>query len=1042
MSAGSDVLPTVRWSKSGTLLIGNFAPASLESSHPPVAAREKVAAFDFDGTIAQTAGTHIFSKSADDWRFVFPNVPDVVRKAYSDGFRIIIFSNQKGLYEGKGSKLEIFKGKVQHVARAFNVPLLVFASTEGDVHRKPQNGMWEFFISNHVDAGVNIDISSSFFVGDAAGRPDRTVAGKFFKKDHSAADLKFARNIGLLFHLPEVYFKVDLDAAKHIPTSWEFDPTKYAVSPVSQGNGKSNFASLQPGIELVIFVGPPASGKTRFFKLHFLPHQYVHVNQDTLKDRKKCVAAARAALAAKSSVVIDNTNPTSAVRSEYIAVAKELGVSRIRAFVFNTPLEICEHNNMHRVEVTKAMPYPRARRERIPTMVFRKFFKDVEPPTANEGFIEIQRIEFSPEFADAEERRLWSRFYGSAWVFGPDFYNNTIDLFLEAWPEDTANYDQVTQVDRVAVDLGAMGYSGVIGLYVPDALYYTPKQCQSANSTCVEMWAYDPVYSPSNYQRLIDSLNLNLTIKFLGYGAQATMQAALDAGQNVLLYNWAPSAFIASNNVTKVLFAATDPAQYINLANNRASAYVTTDIPTIIIHKLATRKFMSDFPELQSFANQYQILDARLNDMLKSTVTENLNYSQAACKWVQNNRDIWEPWIPAIPKSVVTNYIYEDQVNGILSIPGLSTFLAIASLNIDGMVTDCTLPISGVSKAMFRFFLPSLILFYIILIYLGMRFFQGSGIIPPALAEKFTPYYMKGQSSTLICFRAAIVVLTLQCTEVLGNTVLRTSPTITCFGPEHRGAAAFAIIILFIFLIIVPIMIALILMKLAKSNNIKYDQEGISNIQKLFQCLYIVFKPEMYYMMPITIIEKGVTSILFTMLVKFDEMIQINIYIIFLGFICATRIYWQPYHNHLEAYLNREISLGILILISFRQYTDQYGVTQSALAQIGIVIFLPLVLHIIRWTISNFDKHQEVILDTLASKNLISKQAGSRHGSRNAIGEQSDSQNSLNKGKKKNMRGSIEKITSAQVKVARTTSMMGSQINPGEREPLNRTDAP
>ncbi|KAJ3380999.1 hypothetical protein HDU84_005418 [Entophlyctis sp. JEL0112] len=411
MSAGSDVLPTVRWSKSGTLLIGNFAPASLESSHPPVAAREKVAAFDFDGTIAQTAGTHIFSKSADDWRFVFPNVPDVVRKAYSDGFRIIIFSNQKGLYEGKGSKLEIFKGKVQHVARAFNVPLLVFASTEGDVHRKPQNGMWEFFISNHVDAGVNIDISSSFFVGDAAGRPDRTVAGKFFKKDHSAADLKFARNIGLLFHLPEVYFKVDLEAAKHIPTSWEFDPTKYAVTPVSQGNGKSNFASLQPGIELVIFVGPPASGKTRFFKLHFLPHQYVHVNQDTLKDRKKCVAAARAALAAKSSVVIDNTNPTSAVRSEYIAVAKELGVSRIRAFVFNTPLEICEHNNMHRVEVTKAMPDPRARRDRIPTMVFRKFFKDVEPPTANEGFIEIQLIEFSPEFADAEERRLWSRFY-------------------------------------------------------------------------------------------------------------------------------------------------------------------------------------------------------------------------------------------------------------------------------------------------------------------------------------------------------------------------------------------------------------------------------------------------------------------------------------------------------------------------------------------------------------------------------------------------------------------------------------------------------
>ncbi|KAI8609036.1 hypothetical protein BC830DRAFT_888370 [Chytriomyces sp. MP71] len=36
----------------------------------------------------------------------------------------------------------------------------------------------------------------------------------------------------------------------------------------------------------------------------------------------------------------------------------------------------------------------------------------------------------------------------------------------------------------------------------------------------------------------------------------------------------------------------------------------------------------------------------------------------------------------------VTYYIFENEVNGILSLPGLSTFLAIASLNIDGMVAD------------------------------------------------------------------------------------------------------------------------------------------------------------------------------------------------------------------------------------------------------------------------------------------------------------------------------------------------------------------
>ncbi|KAI9327797.1 hypothetical protein BDR26DRAFT_78939 [Obelidium mucronatum] len=59
---------------------------------------------------------------------------------------------------------------------------------------------------------------------------------------------------------------------------------------------------------------------------------------------------------------------------------------------------------------------------------------------------------------------------GGGYTIGPDFYGNAIDLFLEAWPEDQANYGQMTQVDRVAVDLGAIGYSGIIGLYVPTAL--------------------------------------------------------------------------------------------------------------------------------------------------------------------------------------------------------------------------------------------------------------------------------------------------------------------------------------------------------------------------------------------------------------------------------------------------------------------------------------------------------------------------------------------------------------------------------------------
>ena len=60
-------------------------------------------------------------------------------------------------------------------------------------------------------------------------------------------------------------------------------------------------ASSSP--ELVLFVGYPALGKSSFFRTHFAPASYVHINQDTLKTRDKCVKAAEEALKEKKSAV-------------------------------------------------------------------------------------------------------------------------------------------------------------------------------------------------------------------------------------------------------------------------------------------------------------------------------------------------------------------------------------------------------------------------------------------------------------------------------------------------------------------------------------------------------------------------------------------------------------------------------------------------------------------------------------------------------------------------------------------------------------------
>lgn len=59
-----------------------------------------------------------------------------------------------------------------------DVPLSVYAATESDEYRKPRLGMWREFLDDYDLDVSGVDLNSSFFVGDAAGRPG----------DHSQVD--------------------------------------------------------------------------------------------------------------------------------------------------------------------------------------------------------------------------------------------------------------------------------------------------------------------------------------------------------------------------------------------------------------------------------------------------------------------------------------------------------------------------------------------------------------------------------------------------------------------------------------------------------------------------------------------------------------------------------------------------------------------------------------------------------------------------------------------------------------------------------------
>jgi hypothetical protein len=59
--------------------------------------------------------------------------------------------------------------------------------------------MWQAITDILKEEGVAVNQEKTFFVGDAAGRTRDHGAA-----DHSASDRKFALNVGIQFHTPQV----------------------------------------------------------------------------------------------------------------------------------------------------------------------------------------------------------------------------------------------------------------------------------------------------------------------------------------------------------------------------------------------------------------------------------------------------------------------------------------------------------------------------------------------------------------------------------------------------------------------------------------------------------------------------------------------------------------------------------------------------------------------------------------------------------------------------------------------------------------------
>lgn len=151
-------------------------------------------------------------------------------------------------------------------------------------------------------------------------------------------------------------------------------------------------------MQLIIFIGVQASGKSTFYKEYFYK-THLRINLDMLKTRHRENILFEAALVSKTKMVIDNTNMTRADRARYMQRAKDAEFEVI-CYYFATDLDDALQRNRQREG-----------KECIPDQGVLATAKRFESPLLQEGFDEIYQVkiigqgQFSIQLLDIKEQQ-------------------------------------------------------------------------------------------------------------------------------------------------------------------------------------------------------------------------------------------------------------------------------------------------------------------------------------------------------------------------------------------------------------------------------------------------------------------------------------------------------------------------------------------------------------------------------------------------------------------------------------------------------------
>lgn len=356
--------------------------------------KERIIAFDFDGTLFASLHGNKFPRDENDLKLLNTKMTENILKL-KDKYCIVIISNQGGVSKGKitleSAKRKLDKGA--NTLRNLGIPVIIMFSTQYNNYRKPHRNMWRELLNlsskhsyNYLDSNpLEIKENLPFiYVGDAAGR----IKTKSYKKDFSTGDRMFAYNIRAQFLTPEIFMNNSIQSR-----NWTWGTPIYPID-----EWYTNFINEEhkeiPFIphdspEMIIMTGYQGSGKSSYSNHIVTNYNYKIINRDTLGTIAKCEKKTKKYLIKNKSVIIDNTNPSSKSRANFIKIAKSLNIY-IRSIWISTSFEMSFHLNKMRTELTA--------KKSVPAVAYYIYRKNFEKPNTDEGFDTLIEVPFYPKF--------------------------------------------------------------------------------------------------------------------------------------------------------------------------------------------------------------------------------------------------------------------------------------------------------------------------------------------------------------------------------------------------------------------------------------------------------------------------------------------------------------------------------------------------------------------------------------------------------------------------------------------------------------------